>query len=209
MAWTANNVTDFIRALVNESTASFWTTAQIALFEQAGMSKILSMYYPWLYTTHKTWGDFATTAGDPDATSMPSNLYKVAYLCVKETGKEIDYISTREIWKYYGYGAGNAMGWTWKANKINLIPAPSASDTDYLEIHYMPILDAVTEFPDCMRPLIAVEAVIFAKVKDEDVTADLFKMQKDFQDAVMSDLTLHYIEAVDVFPDYSLGESLA
>lgn len=209
MAWTAQNVTDFIRALVNESMASFWTPAQIALFEQAAMSKVLSMYYPWLYCTHKDWADFAITAEDPDATVMPANLYKPAYLCVKETGRKLKYISNTRLWEYRGYGAGDPFAWTWKAGKINVIPDPSASKADYLELHYMPILDAVTEFPDCMRPLIAVEAVLFAKTKDEDVTADLFRMQKAFQDAVMTDLTLHYMEAVDIFEDFSLSESFA
>lgn len=209
MAWDDDDVTNFIRALVNESTASFWTAADVELYKKAAMSKVLSKYYTWLYNTHKTWEDFAIVAGDPDATSLPTNCYKPAYLCIKETGEKIYYVPTTELWRYRAYDANSPIGWTWKGGKINLIPDPDVSDTDYLELHYMPILDAVDEFPDCMRPLIAVEAVIFAKVKDEDVTADLFQMQKDFHDSVLTDLTLHYVEQVDIFPDFALGESIA
>jgi len=209
MAWSDSEVSDFIESIVNEYNASkYWDADEITLYKKAGMSKVLSQFYPWLYSEKKDWDDLALTSGTNEY-AKPTNCYKLAYLCEKDTGEKLLYIPPPEIWKYRDYSAGYPVGWTWKAGEISIIPDVNFTDADYLQIWYMPILDAVTEFPDCCAPLIAIEGAVIALLKDKAADPALMALKKEYEMAVYTDLTLHTMEHIEVFPDYREEDSLA
>jgi hypothetical protein len=200
MAMTADNVTDLIRSMISENSAKYWTAAEITLYETMAMNKLLSRWAPWLYHEYGTWADFAITVNTTEY-DKPTNCYKIAWLLVKETGGKCRYIGPDEFFKYRGYSDDNPLVWTMKANQIHIVPTPSATDSDYLEIHYMPIMDAVTEFPDQMRPLIVLEAVELAKYKDSALGPDIFQLKKDYETAILHDLAFMQREPI-IFGDY-------
>lgn len=209
MAWTDDEVTNLLRSLVNEyNTTKYWAVAEVTLYKKAGMSRILSEFLPQLYPIYGDYADFAQTAAT-DAYDQPSNCYRIAQLVVKDEGDKLIFVPRTELYKYRDYSTGDPIGWTYKNNQIVLIPTPSGSDTDYLEIHYMPILDTVTEFPDCLRPLIAIEGAIWACFKDQKLPPSLIMMKKEYRMAALTDLTLYAIEHVTVFPDYMEEDTLA
>lgn len=207
MAWTAAEVSDLVESLVNEyNAAKYWATNEITLYVKAAMSTLLSKYMPWLYHTYGDWADLALTADEPDYT-IPAAAYRMQQIIIKETGRKLRWIPRTELWKYRNYDAGDDAGWTYKGNKIHIIPTPSASSTAYLEAHYMPILDATTEFPDCMSPLIAAEAATLALLKDKHESVGLHKVKKAYEMNVYVELCMFTPEVH--FPDFQEEDSLA
>lgn len=208
MAMTDQNVTDLIRALINESTAKFWTSDNITLYKTAAMQVILNKFYPWLYEEYKTYEDFTLTSGT-SVYSLPTNCYKPAKFEVKTTGDKLRFIREDELYKYRDYGTGYPVAWMYKGGQVEILPEPNFTDTDYLVCWYMPILDAVTEFPDSARSLIAVEAAILAKTKDEDVTPDLLQLRRKYEDALMTYFALTQMGSPDFFSDFCDEDSYA
>ncbi|MBW1975271.1 MAG: hypothetical protein JRI45_06835 [Deltaproteobacteria bacterium] len=209
MAWTDDDVTNFIQSLLNEySSAKYWAAAEITLYKKAAMSTLLSKYIYQLYPIYGDWEDFAVTAGTR-VYDLPSNCYRVAQVVVTEDGDKLRYIPRTELWKYADYDAGDVIGWTYKNNKIYVTPEPSGSDSDFGQIHYMPILDAVTEFPDAMCPLIGIQAALLALQKDKYDSAGLMALKREYEQNIYNDFELSSIEHVNVFPDYSEEDSFA
>lgn len=206
MAWTSAEVSDLVESLVNEyNAAKYWATNEITLYVKAAMSTLLSKYMPWLFHTYGDWADLGLTANTADY-NIPTLAHRMHQIIIKENGKKLRFIPRDELWKYRNYDSGDG-GWTYKGNKIHIIPTPSATEASYLEAHYMPILDATTEFPDCMSPLIATEAAILALLKDKYESAALFALNKAYEQNVYVELCMFTPPAV--FPDFHEEDSLA
>jgi len=172
------------------------------------MNKVLSEFLPQLYPIYGTFEDFGITALDADY-DLPSDCYRIAQIIVKETGNKLRWIPKAELYKYSDYDNGSPVAWTYKDGAVHLIPTPSATDSDYLEWHYMPKMTATTDFPDCLNPLIAIEGAVWACFKDQKLPPSLLAMKQDYKLAALTDLTLASIEHVDVFPDYTEEDGLA
>jgi len=208
MAISAANVTSMVRSLIAETTAKYWTDAEITLYVQLAMAKVLGQLYPWLWEKNKTPSDFAITAATPTY-AMPSDIYKLSYLQIKENGKKLKYISEEEYYKYASWPTGEPVAWTYDGGLIRLIPTPAATDSDYLLAWGMKNLDEVTDFPDSVRALIAIEAAILARAKDEAVTAELFETRKMFEQAAIMDLTMTTVGQIVEMADHTEEASLA
>ncbi len=198
---TDDNVTDLIRSMISESSAKYWTDAEITLYKTMAMNKLLTRWGPWLYHEQGTFEDFGTTASTATKT-LPTNCDRVAWILNKEDGDKLHYIQPDELFKYRSYDSGQPVAWHFKAGDINWLPTPTATDSDIFEIHYLPILDAVTEFPEFMRPLIVIESVMLAKYKDENVGPDIFEILKKYELSVQHAFAMSQREPV-IFCDYS------
>jgi len=207
MAWTESEVQDLLESSVNEYNASkYWASGELTLYLKAAMSTLLSKYTPWLYHEYGSWEDLGMVAGTTEY-DKPSSCYRIYQILRKEDGAKLRFIPRDELFKYRDYDAGDVIGWTFKNNQVHVIPEPSATDADFAEIHYMPILDSVTEFPDSMRPLIAIEAATLALLKDKYESAALFQLKKAYEQNVYVELCM--FTPPSVFPDFMEEDSLA
>jgi hypothetical protein len=73
----------------------------------------------------------------------------------------------------------------------------------------MPILDAVSEFDDVVRPLIVYEAVLLGRSKDRNVTSDLFLMKSEAERAVLTYYTFAQLGSPDFWADFADEDSYA
>lgn len=199
------NVTSYIRSLVNEDTAKFWTDADITLYKQFGMMAVQSRFHPWLQETYKTFANFGITDGtakyDPATDLSITNLHKVIRIEEQDQGETLRYIQDDEYWKYAEWADGDPVAWMWDDNDIRLIPTPNSTDSTFLRIWYTTHMTTVETFPECLRPLIAIEAVIYAKVKDEDLTADVYDLRRRFEMNAYMDLTFSQMQEPIIFRD--------
>lgn len=210
MSMTDDTVTSYIRSLVNEATAEFWTDADITLYKQIGMSVLQSLYYPFMKDKNKTFELKGTTANsDTFDTVLSTDAFRITGIEIAETGARLRYITDNEYWKYADWDNGEPNTWMFKAGVVKLIPTPSATVSELLRVWYLPIMDAVSEFPECLRPLIAIEAVISAKTRDENVTPDLLVLHKRYSDAAMVALTLEQMQEPIIMGDFELEEGYA
>ncbi len=207
---TDDNVTSYIRSLVNETTASFWTDADITLYKQLGMNVIQSTYFPYMKDRYKTFELKGTTAdSDTFDTVISTDAWRITGIEIAETGARLRYITDNEYWKYAAWSPGEPNTWMFKGGVVKLIPTPSATTSELLRVWYLPIMDAVTEFPECLRPLIAIEAIISAKVRDENVSQDILFLHKRYSDAALIALTLDQMQEPIVMSDFELEEGYA
>ncbi len=83
---------------------------------------------------------------------------------------------------------GNIVyAWTWEDGKIYLFPEITETLTNYLRLWYLPRATTLAQLPDELHPLIAVEAVICGREKDEKVNQALqIKYQRYYNSALKS-----------------------
>ena len=208
MALSDDDVTNYIRSLVNEETAAFWTDADITLYKKMGMSIVQNTFYPFVKDKQKTF-ELATMTDGTNTITPNADAFRITGVEIAETGARLRHITDNEYWKYAEWDDGEPIAWMWKASAIMLIPTPSATESEFFRIWYLPIMDAVTEFPECLRPLIALEAVISAKTRDENVTQDLLILHKRYSDAAMIALAMDQMQEPIIMSDFELSEGYA
>jgi hypothetical protein len=193
MAMTLENVTAFVRSLLGESTARYWTDAEVTLYIQMAKVKVQAQFFPYLWNQYKCGADFAITA----ATSLynyPTDATKIVALEVKADGKILRKVEEDEFHRYADASSGDPTAWTLLGGQIRLFPVPSTTDTDYLWCWYWKPLTitattpAVTDFPDVCKSLIAIEAVILARGKDHAITADILELRNIYEQNVLIEL---------------------
>ena len=202
------NTTSLTRSLIGEATANFWTDAEVTLYINSAMATIGAKFFYILYPRYKTFADGAIVSGT-DTVDLPDNCQKIGKVEVKSTKKQLRFIEEDEVAEFTNWGDGEPVAWSFKGGKIWLLPTPDFSDTDYLRIWYMEYMDAVTDFPEELRPLIAVEAAILARTKDEDVTPDLLALQKRLSDSAWDSLSITQIQEPAVARGFELASIYA
>ena len=184
---TDANVISFIRSLIGEATVKHWTDDEITLYKQFGMMEVMNKY----------WYLLAPMLAEVTATSLVANTEYVSYdadmakilrVEVAETGKSLRKIEPDELWKYSEYDDG-------------------AAATNYLNVWWLSYSESVTEFPPALRPLIAMEAAMYAKLKDTGaVDGAMLRMYEKFEAAALTFLSTDSMYEPTVFGDYELEE---
>ena len=183
-----DDVTAFTRSLIGEGTAKHWTDVEIALYIEMAMMKVNTLYWYLLAPTEVQVSATSLSAAT-EYVSIPSDCAKVLRVEVAETRKLLRKIEADELWKYSVYDDG-------------------AAATGYLNIWFLEYYDATTDFPEALRPLIAVEAAIMAKTKDTGaVDAGILNLRREFKETATTFLCTDSMYEPTVFGDYELEES--
>jgi hypothetical protein len=206
---TDDNVTAFIRSLVGESTAKHWTNDEITLYKKFGMMAVQAKYWYLLYP-EKVMKATADMTSGTDYIALPDNCFKIGKLEVYNNGsgdgKHLRIIGTDEVHKYESWAAGDPIACVFADSKVYLYPTPNRTVSSFFRYWYLEYFDEVTDFPECMRPLIAIEAVLFAKTKDKSVTVDVLAMQQRLEEIVYHALAMSQIQEPDIIGDYEVDE---
>ena len=205
------NITSYVRSLLNEATAKFWTDAEITNFIKFGMVMAQSRFHTWLFKKTKKLHQLSTIAStaDYDLSSTPGDIHKIQHISVASTGAHLRYINDDEYWKYAEVDNGDPRAWMWYNNQVRLIPTPSDAASNYLNVWYSPQLSSTTDFPESVRPWIAVNAVISALTKDKAVSPDLIALAKHCEENVLIDIIFDQMQEAEQFGDYAVEDRLA
>jgi hypothetical protein len=190
MSITSANVTSFVRSIIGEASARYWTDAEITLYVQFAMTKVQSELFYLLWETKKDYAYLPTVSGT-SLIDPPADCNKISQIQITSTGDKIKYVSEDEWYKYTYGDAGIDF-----------------TDSDFFTAWYMKNLDEVTDFPESCKVLIGIEAAIMARAKNEDSSSDLFILQKDAKLAAMTDLTMANMNQIDAFGDYAESDAI-
>lgn len=183
---SAADVVSFTRSLLGEGTAKHWTDAEITLYIKFGVIAVQSKYWYLLAPLSKTLEQKSLTANQAYVT-LNDDALKVIRVEVASSGDQLRYIEPDELFRFQEYDSG-------------------AAATNYLNIWYLEVNSAVTDFPEPFRPLIAIEAVIFGKTKDESVDAGLLALHKRFEDIALNFMGVSQIQEPAMMDDYELED---
>ena len=182
------DITAFTRSLIGEATAKHWTDVEIALYVEMAMMAVNTRYWYLLAPTEVQVSATSLSAAT-EYVSLPSDCAKVLRVEVAETRKLLRKIEPDELWKYSVYDDG-------------------AAATSYLNIWFLEYYDATTDFPEALRPLIAIEAAIMAKTKDTGaVDAGILNLQRRFEETAIAFLSTDSMYEPTVFGDFAQEEA--
>lgn len=198
---TDSELTAYIKSLIAGEDDPLWTTDTIELYKKVGMSLVSANLWHLLYPIKKTYVDVDITANEPFI-SLPAGCQKVVNLEIAETGQPLKYITENQLWRYERQATGEPEAWTFNANKIQLIPTPNLTKTGMYRLWYLPRPATIADLPDEVHPLVAVEAVLSAKIRDEDLTADLIMLQKRFTDIAINALSVAQVQEPESMADH-------
>ncbi len=94
-------------------------------------------------------------------------------------------IEVDELWKYTPYDDG-------------------AAATSYLNVYYLEYYDSVTDFPEALRPLIAYEAVVYAKTKSGGMDAAFSRLHQEAEATAIAFLSTDSPYEPTIFGDFEL-----
>lgn len=202
---TDAELTAYIRSLVNEETAKFWTSTDITAYKKVAYITVQSEFHSYLLEKDKTFEAFAMTNAQ-STYNPPGNYHKIIRIEETDYGQNLEYISDDDYWKYSDYQPGKPIAWIWDGGKIRLIPTPNTTSSTYLRIWYTKKKDSLADFEECLHPLIAIEAVIASKVKDENVTIDLMELKRRYNLIAYIDLSFPQMGKPPIMSDASVED---
>lgn len=179
---TAGNVTDFVRSLVGEPVAKHWTAEEIALYIKFGLITVVSQFW-YLLAPSEAKSEASSLVANTAYVEQPDYCAKVLRVEVAETRDLLRKIEADELWKYSVYDDGDASA-------------------DYLNIWYLEYPELVTDLPEALRPLVAVEAALSGKIKDAGVRADIIRQQERFANIANTFLATDSMYEPTHFGDY-------
>jgi len=182
-----SDVTSMVRSLIGESSAEYWTDAEVTLYIKVAMTNVQNKYWYLLAPTDTKVSNTDLSASTAYV-SLPTDCAKVLRVEVASNRKLIRKIESDELYKYSEYDDG-------------------AAASGYLNIWYLEYYDATTDFPVALRPLIAVEAVRLAKTKDRGIEADIESLQSRFESAALTFLASDTVYEPTIFGDYAQERS--
>ena len=138
----------------------------------------------------------------PTAGGKTLDDYIITKVEVAETGQELEYIDNDRIHEYKNYPYNYPCVWTFKGGKIHLLPTPTQNLTNWLRIHFLLKATTLAELPSVLHPLVAIEMIISAKEKDEDVSRELLLKQQRFTDIAIHRLSIPQAQDTGSIEDY-------
>jgi hypothetical protein len=201
---TDAEVTIYIRSLLSEATAAYWTDAEITLYKKIAMSIVLGQFSYLLYPLKKKFTSGDLTINSPYV-DLPADFYKIGKMEKASDGSMLRHIQEDEV-IFFQTLTSDPCAWTYSDNHFMLIPTPTAGATAWLNIWYLPKLDTIAGFPDILHPLIGVESVINGKTKDEDTKDDIYLLQKRYYDAAVSDLATYQLQEAEAMRPYCMDD---
>jgi len=182
-----SDVTSMVRSLIGESSAEYWTDAEVTLYIKVAMTNVQNKYWYLLAPTDTKVSNTDLSASTAYV-SLPTDCAKVLRVEVASNRKLIRKIESDELYKYSEYDDG-------------------AAASGYLNIWYLEYYDATTDFPVALRPLIAVEAVRLAKTKDRGIETDIESLQSRLESAALTFLASDTVYEPTIFGDYAQERS--
>ena len=179
-------ITSFVRSLLGEGTAKHWTDDEVTLYIKFGMMAVESKYWYLLAPLDKKIGQ-ASLVANTAYVSIPDDCAKIIKLEVASTGDMVRYIEPDDLSRYEEYDDG-------------------AASANHFNIWYLEHKSATTDFPESLRPLIAIEAVMFGNTKDGTVDGALLALHREFESIALNFLGVSQVQEPALMDDYELED---
>lgn len=124
-----------------------------------------------------------TTGNLWESACVSTSASKILRVEVAETRRLLRKIEPDELWKYSVSDDGSAS-------------------SDYLNVWYIKQKSTVGDFPEALRPLIAMEAIVFAKTKDDAMRVNIEQMHRRFESTAITFLSTDSMYEPTIFGDY-------
>jgi len=146
--------------------------------------------------------EYTHTAVQGDVVELQRAIHKVVRVEYASTGRKLDYIEDDKLFLYETGGENAPQVWLHEDNKIRQVPTPGATEAEYWRVWYLPEFTVLSQLPDILHPLIALEAVINARIKDERLMRALLMKRDHLASIAMGTLAIAQLQepgAISIF----------
>jgi hypothetical protein len=132
---------------------------------------------------------FAATTGHTsadlwDSDCVSTNVSKILRVEVAEDRTLLRHIEANDVWRFSEFDDGSAS-------------------SNYLNVWYLENKSTIGDFSEALRPLIAFEAVAFARAKDGGLDGALLAMQRGFESSAITFLSTESMYEPAIFSDFT------
>lgn len=173
------------RLWLNDYQADFWSSADFAILKQTSIQSVANKWWMMIQDIEADAVTFDILNGiqDYDPRVIAPNCKKILRLEVAETGDKIHYVSRNQLFFYEKMQPAPPTNWTLLGGKIHTFPPTGTDMPGYLRLHFLPDITVLQDLPSCLHPVVAMEIVVAARLKDEKVTNDIMLALQRYEDS--------------------------
>jgi len=138
--------------------------------------------------------EYTHTSTQADAVELLIKSQKIVRVEVASTGQKLSYIEDDELFIYEKESSTTPRVWIFEDGKIRQVPTPGGTKSEYYRVWYLPAANTLAELPEELHPLVAIEAVISAKMKDQRVVREMFVLKNHFVAVAMKALAISQVQ---------------
>jgi len=190
----------YARSLLNDSPASMWSPAEFAALKAVAITLVNAAFWNLLFPLKKCPVLYSLAVGE-NLLTLPATWHKVVRVERASDGVPLKPIADMELPDYLNADSGEPAGYTFVESKVRILPDSGSALTDYIRIYYLPRAATLADLPEDLHPLVAVELVISARTKDENVSPYLSNLRDRYEWLARKALSQHQTQAPLSIPD--------
>lgn len=192
----------YVRSLLNEENPRHWMAEDIAIYKKVALSIVNGYFWNLLLPLRKKIYNLSIVVDSPNKLAredvLPADCQKVRRIEYAETGDKLTYVQDEWFYLYAGLSPGNPVAWCFQDSKLYWFPEPNQNLSNYIRLWYLPRATLLSHLPEELHPLIAVEAVISARIKDENVSPALQQLRQQYFNTALKYLSIAQAQDPDV-----------
>lgn len=138
--------------------------------------------------------EYTHTQAQADVVELQRGVHKVIRVEYASTGGKFKYIEDNELFLYETGGLGIPEAWLFEDNKVMQVPTPTSTSAEYWRVWYLPEFTILSQLPAILHPLIAIEAIINARMKDERLMKALLLKRDHLANIAMVSLAVAQLQ---------------
>jgi hypothetical protein len=138
--------------------------------------------------------EYTHTSAQGDVGELQRAIHKVVRVEYATNGRKLDYIEDDKLFLYETGNTGEPQVWLFEDNKVMQVPTPASTSAGYWRVWYLPEFTILSQLPDILHPLIALEAVINARIKDERLMRALLIKRDHLSGIAMGTLAIPQLQ---------------
>jgi len=170
----------YSRSLLNDSPAAMWSAAEFVALKAVAITLVNANFWNLLFPLKK-WPILYSLAVGENYLDLPVGWHKVVRVERASDGVPLKPIPDCELPDYLNADAGEPAGYTFVRGKVRILPNSAGAMTDYLRMYFLPRATTLADLPEDLHPLVAVELVISARTKDENVSPYLANLRDRYE----------------------------
>jgi hypothetical protein len=190
----------YVRSLLNESTAAFWTPEDLAAYKAVAITVVNGVFWNLLFPLKKRPLLYSLAAGE-NHLDLPVGWHKIVRVERAADGVSLKPIPDIELPDYLNADTGEPAGYTFMRGKLRILPDSSGAMTNYLRVYYLPRAQTLADLPEDLHPLVAIETVLAARTKDENVSPYLTNLRDRYEWIARKALVQFQTQAPMSIPD--------
>ena len=177
---TDNEFEVYSRSILNDSPAAMWSGAEFVALKAVAITLVNANFWNLLFPLKK-WPILYSLAVGENYLDLPVGWHKVVRVERAADGVPLKPIPDMELPDYMNADAGEPAGYTFVRGKVRILPDSGSALTDYIRMYFLPRATTLADLPEDLHPLVAVELVISARTKDENVSPYLTHLRDRYE----------------------------